>query len=283
MVAPLMFPVAWFLRLFVLWFYSLQGGPMFVTQQKRRSLFSLLVAVLLASLPTLQLADSKLKKSQEADAHALLQAARDHREVLGANFPGFRGRLRIRLDEDQYSGSLLFRPPNTVEVKLENKEVLRSVEQTLRSMIFHRVPPPKRNAGQPKHELTLAPPGSHRLGRKVFLGGPYQSSYRIRDNQILEVDRQMGDGHLVITVLENRVTPDGRHLPRHFLVTLFDGETGALKSASAVTDEYIEVKGNFVPQRRQTTRAKKGGTENLDILIEKIELLEAVTLTSSTE
>ncbi len=243
----------------------------------------LALTVLLAALPALLMANSKPKADQEGEARALLRAAREHREILSSDFPGFRGKLSVRWDENEHSGTLLFQPPTTLEVKLEDKEVRRSVEETLRSMIFHRMPPRKRNMNKPEKPLKLAPPDSHRLGRKIFLGDGYKSSYRIRDHQILEVDRQMGGTHLVITVMENQFTPRGRHLPRHFLVTLFDGETGALKSASAVKDEYVELGGNFLPKRRQMTRSEKGRTQNLDILIEEIELLEELKLTSSTE
>ena len=255
------------------------------TQEQRGLPIVFSVVILLASLPILSIAESKptAARKQEGEGRALLRNAREHREVLSSDFAGFRAELRIRLDENEHSGTILFRPPNTLEVRLEEKEVRRSVEETLRSMIFHRMPPRRRNSSEPKRPLRLAPRDGHRLGRKVFLGDGYESSYRIRDNQILEVDRQMGDTHLVITVMENQLTPKGRQLPRHFLVTLFDGKTGALKSASAVKDEYVEMEGNFLPKRRQMTRTQIGRTQNLDILLEEIELLEELKLTRSAE
>ena len=254
-------------------------------QERNRWSIVLGVAIFLASLPVLLIADSKqtATEEQEEEGHALVQGTREHREALSPRFGGFRARLRVRLDGEQHSGTLLFKPPRTVEVKLEDEEAQRSAEETLRSMIFHRMPPRKRDSSQPQKPLRMGTPDSHRLGRLVHLGDRFESSYRIRDNQIFEINRQMGDTRLVITVIENRFTPKGRHLPRHFLVTLFDLETGALKSASAYTDEYVEMEGNFLPKRRQITSTRKGGTRNLDILMEQIELLEELKLTSSTE
>lgn len=254
-------------------------------QEKSRLSILLGVVILLASLPALLIAESKypVTEGEEGVGRTLLRGTREHREAFSPQFGGFRAELRIRLDGNQHSGTLLFKPPRTVEVKVEDEEAQRSVEQTLRSMIFHRMPPRRRDTTQPQKPLRLAPPDSHRLGRKVYLGDRYESSYRIRDNQIFEINRQMGDNRLLITVMENQLTPKGRHLPRHFLVTLFDMESGALKSASAYTDEYVEMEGNFLPKRRQITSTRKGRTRNLDILVEEIELLEELKLTSSTE
>lgn len=256
-----------------------------LNQERSRLSIVLGVAIFLASLPVLLIADSKqtATEEREGEGHALLKRTRKHREAFSPNFGGFRAELRIQLDGKQHSGTLLFKPPRTVEVKLTDEEVRRSVEETLRSMIFHRMPPRRRDSSQPQKSLRLGAPDKHWLGRKVYLGDRYQSSYRIRDNQILEINRQMGDTRLLITVMENQFTQKGRHLPRHFLVTLFDVETGSLKSASAYTDEYVEMKGNFLPKRRQITSTRKGRTQNLDILIEEIELLEELKLTSSTE
>lgn len=258
---------------------------MHFAQKRNRSSIILGMAISLASLPILLIAESKHTATEEQveDGHALLQGTREHREAFGSEFGGFRAELRVRLDGSLHSGTLLFKPPRTVEVKLNDEEAHRSVEQTLRSMIFHRMPPRKRDGTQSQKPLRLAPADSHRLGRLVHLGDRLESSYRIRDNQIFEINRQMGDTRLVITVIENQFTPMGRHLPRHFLVTLFDMETGVLKSASAYTDEYVEMEGNFLPKRRQITSTRKGRTRNLDILMEEIELLEEVKLTSSTE
>ena len=256
-----------------------------LNQERSRLSILLGVAIFLASLPVLLIAESKHTETegQEGNGHALLQGTREHREAFSSEFGGFRAQLRIRLDGTLHSGTLLFKPPRTVEVKLSDEEAQQSVEQTVRSMIFHRMPPRKRDRTQSQKPLRLGPPDSHRLGRLVHLGDRLESSYRIRDNQIFEINRQMGDTRLLITVMENQFTPKGRHLPRHFLVTLFDMETGALKSASAYTDEYVEMDGNFLPKRRQITSTRKGRTQNLDILIEEIELLEELKLTSSTE
>lgn len=255
------------------------------TQERNRLSVILGVAISLASLPVLSIAESRHAATEEGDSdgRALLRGTREHREAFSPDFGGFRAELRVRLDGTLHSGTLLFKPPRTIEVKLADKEAHGSVEQTLRSMIFHRMPPRKRNSNQPQKSLRLRPPDSHRLGRLVHLGDRFESSYRIRDNQIFEINRQMGDTRLVITVIENQFTPKGRHLPRHFMVTLFDLETGVLKSASAYTDEYVEKEGNFLPKRRQIASTRKDGTQNLDIAIEEIELLEDLKLTSSTE
>ncbi len=55
------------------------------------------------------------------------------------------------------------------------------------------------------------------------------------------------------------------------------------RSSLPDSDEYVEMDGNFLPKRRQITSTRNGRTQNLDILLEAIELLEELKLTSSTE
>lgn len=209
-------------------------------------------------------------------AAELLQSTRGNRETLAEDFPGFRAKLTVIADGRRLRGSMLFRPPIVLEVELDDveldgKDVRKRVKSAIRSLLSHRM-----RSGEPADEAArLAEADRHPLGRRVMLGGKYDSAYRIRDERILEVDRRMDDSRLVISVLETETTASGKYLPTAFFVTVFDRETGAVKSASVYNDAYRRIGGEYLPVSRRIISTADGRTETLLVEWEEIELLPA--------
>ena len=206
------------------------------------------------------------------DAAALLEQVRNQRETLSPEFRGFRSNLVVHKGGRRHAGTMLFRPPITLEVELEDADLRKRVKQIVRSFLSHRIRNDRAqdSAGE---EVAFAGEDSHPLGRRVMLGDKYSSSYRIRGLNILEVDRRLDDSRLVITVLETRETGKGTSLPAHFFVTTFDQESGAVRQASAYTDTYREMAGEYLPSSRRIVSTADGRTETLLIEWEGMELL----------
>lgn len=122
--------------------------------------------------------------------------------------------------------------------------------------------------------MAFGPEDHHPLGRKILIGDKYSSSYRIYDDQILEVDRQMDDKRLLISVLDTEKTSTGRYLPRHFFVTVFDRGSGSVESASAYTDAYQKLGNSYYPKSRRIVSAEKGKTRTLQIDWLDVQLLQ---------
>lgn len=212
-------------------------------------------------------------------AAELLQSTRGNRETLAEDFPGFRAKLTVSADGRRLRGSMLFRPPIVLEVELDDAELddkdeRKRVKSTIRSLLSHRM-----RSGEPADAADEAPrlaeADRHPLGRRVMLGDKYDSAYRIRDGRILEVDRRMDDSRLVISVLETETAASGKYLPTAFFVTVFDRETGAVKSASAYNDAYRRIGGEYLPVSRRIVSTADGRTETLLVEWEEIELLPA--------
>lgn len=228
------------------------------------------IVILLAPVPAI--AESI---DMEPSAESLLERARAHRETLSPDFPGFRSRLVAFKDGTTGEGTMLFRPPITLEIDIGDAELRKAVKSTVRSLLAHRLPhsPSRKTADR---QITYAKEDHHPLGRRIFLGDKYGSSYRIRDNQILEVDRYLDDDHLVITVTKTEETVFGRHLPNQFFVALFDRDTGRIKQSSAYTDAYRRVGNDYLPESRQIVTTAEGRTEILLITWKEMELLSPV-------
>lgn len=205
-------------------------------------------------------------------ASELLAAARQNRETLSPNFAGFRSGLVVHKDGTLHEGRMHFRPPITLEVEFDDVEVRKAAKRTIRSMLSHRMPT-RAEGSAAQERVTFGGEDLHALGRKVFLGDDLDSSYRIRDHRILEVDRRMQDERLVITVMETEETASGKYLPTHFFVVNYDRSTGAVLHSAAYRDAYGAVGGEYLPLSRQVASTVEGRTEVLRIEWRDLELL----------
>lgn len=226
-----------------------------------------LVAILIASAP-----GQASERTGGQTGEDLLEQARAHRETLSPSFPGFRSKLIVRKDGRLHEGRMLFRPPITLEVELDDPELLKRVKSTVRSLLSHRMAS-NRATSRESETITLAEPDQHPLGQRIFLGDRYGSSYRIHTDRILEVDRNMDDGRLLITVMETQETASGKYLPTHFFVSVFDKQTGSVKQAAAYADTYREVRGDYLPESRKVVSTSNGETEILLVEWDQLELL----------
>ena len=200
----------------------------------------------------------------------LLQQARKNREVFTKDFQGFRSKLTVRMDGKVHHGTCLFRVPGTLEMALNGGKAPSVVEAAVRNMLMHRVP----SSTAVTTEARYGAPDAHSLGREVLLDDKYQSAYRIKDRQILEVDRKLSDFRRVLTVLETRKTASGRYLPRHVFAVVFDNDSGSVREAWTYITRFQEVGGNYLPHSRHVLRTGKGRNSTLLIEWHDIELLE---------
>ena len=209
-------------------------------------------------------------QADAVSARDLLQQARENREVFTKDFHGFRSKLTVRIDGKAHHGTCLFRVPGTLEIALNGGKAPSVVEAAVRNMLMHRVP----SSTTVTAEARYGAPDAHSLGRRVLLDDKYQSTYRIKDRQILEVDRKLSEFRRVLTVLETKKTASGRYLPRHVFAVVFDNDSGSVREAWTYITRFQEVGGNYLPHSRHVLRTGEGRNSTLLIEWRDIELLE---------
>jgi hypothetical protein len=115
---------------------------------------------------------------------------------------------------------------------------------------------------------------SHPLGRLViFEGGRFASSYRIRDQQIIVVNRHLGKENMTITVLDNDRTPEGRFLPRSYTVHYWDAVTGALKRTETIQERWLRQNSWDLPSAHTLTIANETGLATRSFVLSEHVLL----------
>jgi hypothetical protein len=191
-----------------------------------------------------QLVAARTEKKPEEDPQAskLLADARAAR-ANWEQFPGFSANLQVNVEGNITRGN--------VDVDAKGKVTLTGIDdpgleketlRELRSVVSHRLD----GSASLKTPCAFADDNVHHpLGRALrVLNDEFHSSYRVRDRQIIVVNRTMPDSRFTITVLENRRNEEKQFLPRSYVVNSWDLKTNALKSSQTFHQKWTRV-GKF--------------------------------------
>ncbi len=194
-------------------------------------------------------------------AHRLMEEARAKRATWGKTFPGFTTELSVNYNGQRHTGTVAVSSTGKVTLTMPEGPAKEWATRTLTSIGLHRLGR-REGKAEPKLVLRFGPEDYHPLGRLVLSNDEMHSSFRIHDQQILQVNRTMKETKFSIAVLENTVNASGHYLPRCFVVSYFDPENGALIKTEAFRDTFERVGAFDLPRSRQVVRAqKRGGVE----------------------
>lgn len=214
----------------------------------------------------------------DPEARAFLEGARQHL-IAWDHFPGFQAQLEVNQDGKRSGGTMTILPSGKVDVELQDRGVAEWANGILKSIVNHRM-----KLDTHKHEeapIAFGPQDQHPLGRLVKKGDRLSTTYRIKDQQILQVNQKLEKGWLSLNVLEYIQTPYG-FLAKQVAVFQFN-DKGLLTKSIVFTDEYIEVERFLLPKSRTTITAQEGKIEVSTLQLHKHRLLpkEAATTPAS--
>lgn len=188
--------------------------------------------------------DNVKQPVEQPEASEMLSNARASRAVM-ENFPGFTAEILLNVNQKQYRGTVQVDSKGVVTVTDILGQPSVWVKKVLTSTITHRLQPaiPRKTPCAFADGIT-----SHPLGRLVnILNDEMHSSYRIRDNQIMEVNRKQGDGKFSIIVQENGRNEEGKFLPTSFVVQYW-AQDGSLERSEAHNQNWIRHQGLDLPK-----------------------------------
>ncbi len=188
-------------------------------------------------------------------------------------FPGFKAKISGSNNGRYFSGTAEVSAECSVKLKLDDETSNEWVDEQLQSIAMHRQPSADR--GQPV--LRWADSDErHPLGRLLtFVGGQFASTYRVRGDELIVVNRNMGQKNMTITVLENERNADGKHLPRAFTVQYWEAATGTLLKTETVQNTWQRVGKFDLPSQLTVTDASDSGLVVRSINLTDFELLPA--------
>ncbi len=174
-------------------------------------------------------------------------------------FPGFSAELSGSVDGRIFTGKATVAGAGDVTLELDDPVVRPWVEEQLQSLVNHRLPPPKHEGAPPV--LRFADHDtSHPLGRLlVFDGGQFASSYRVLDDRITVVNRNLGGRNMTITVLDDALNAEGKQLPQSYTVQYWKADNGELDRTESISNRWTRVGRYDLPASVTVRTASKTG------------------------
>jgi hypothetical protein len=173
-------------------------------------------------------------------------------------FPGFSADVAGNVDGRAFSGKAKIAASGEVALELDEGVVKPWVEEQLQSLVNHRLPAPK--GGNPPILRFADQDKASPLGRLlIFDGGQFASSYRVLDDRITVVNRQLGRQNMTITVLDDAKNAEGKQLPRSYTVQYWNADDGTLERTESISNRWTRVGRYDLPASIIVTAATKAG------------------------
>ncbi len=210
----------------------------------------------------------------DADAVAMFEKAIAARAAW-KDFPGFTSSVTVYLDGRRHTGTVTVKPDGEVsfgaEPVFEDEAARDWVRDQLHSMVIHRVP----SSGiRSTPVLNFADTDTDNpLGRLLtFHGGRFASTYRIRDDEIIVVNRNLGRENMSLQMLESERNADGKVLPRAYQVQYRDAETGSINRVETFRNRWQRVGAFDLPETIGQTISSAGGVSVRSLKLTSIKL-----------
>jgi hypothetical protein len=227
----------------------------------------------LAMNPTSAAKSEEPAAQAELSAPALLERARLAR-CTWRDFPGFRAHLVVETVDFRGAGEMTVSADGDVTLTGFPADFeAKPVQGYLESLVGHRLA----DTAADENVEYVAESKPHPLGRLIrFIGDEkLQSTYRVRDDMVTEVNRVMGDLRFSIDVLDVERDSAGKYLPRVFTVSYWDKGSGALKRTETHVNQWLAVGRFELPHSLSLVRCSSEGNKLMQLELSRHELLSA--------
>jgi hypothetical protein len=210
-------------------------------------------ATLVVSLGVVKTSAPAAAKPDPA-ASKLLAEARAARAEW-ANFPGFTADVEVNLNGQVFHGKATVDSKGKVNFANLDPEAEKWAKPILASVVSHRLS----NAADYDTPCAFVnDDADHPLGREVHvLNDEMHSSYRIKDKQIMVVNRVMKESRFSITMQENSKNAEGKFLPANYIVHYWAGPSGELQKTEAHTQTWTRLDVYDLPVLARVITANK--------------------------
>lgn len=225
-------------------------------------------SVLLCLALIMPVGDEAKKPDENPAASKMLADARMARATM-KSFPGFTADMIVTVQSKEQRCTIQVDSKGKVIIGDQLTGPIASwAKRILTSAISHRMGDPSAM----KTPCAFADEDTtHPLGRLVtVLNDELHSSYRIKDNQIMVVNRLQDGTKFSITVQENHKNEEGKFLPSAYAVNYW-AKDGSLEKSEAHTQGWIRINGYDLPSLIRTITTTKD-VDAREIRLENIKL-----------
>jgi hypothetical protein len=216
-------------------------------------------------------ADEKQTPSKgDPRAAALLQEAAKTRYTWSPEITVVSGKFTWEKDGNSGAGtfrSVLHKRDGLSITADGNAEIPADIKDHIGSTIMHRVGPTPGSPERPQPASVIVVEDESRGPLILLLGDPMNSSQRVKDGKLVQVNRVMGGKRFTIDVTQFEKAPDGlRVYPAAFTVTWWDAANGSkLEKQKYSTQGFHAIDGQMFPKAERVVSEKGDKTSTLDI------------------
>lgn len=205
-------------------------------------------------------------------AVALFQEAMAAR-ASWSDFPGFKADGKASVDGRTWQGAVTVTAKGDVEFdKLDDDPAADWVKEQLQSIALHRI---ARTEGRPPVLRFADDETNHPLGRLlIFEGGSFASSYRVKDRQLMTVNRAMGKINFTITIIDNDLNAEKKFLPRSYTVHYWNAKTGELQRCETIQNRWTRVGSWDLPSQLTVATSSATGQSVKSVTLSRHQLLK---------
>jgi len=165
--------------------------------------------------------EDSIEMQDDPKARDLLQAAFAKTARWQPDFKGFQADLRINVNGKETKGTVTVKGPREVTVLIDDADLQTWTQNQIGMIAVHRGP---RNFQESdgKYTLTLGGEEEHPLGQRINIHGDGMGSwYRVKNNRITQINRNMPQAAFTINVEDSAITQDQQHLTTRYTVYYF--------------------------------------------------------------
>ncbi|MCI0359816.1 MAG: DUF3386 family protein [Planctomycetaceae bacterium] len=206
----------------------------------------------------------------QPSAAELLNRAREGR-VIWSGFPGFEADLTLYAEGRQQQGRVVVAADGGVTLTGFKLKDDQPIVTALRSLVGHRL-----GSGESDDRVSFADEQTdHPLGRLIKLDydSAMASTYRLKDDVIREVNRQMDGGRFTISVFDVNRSAEGKYLPGYYTVNFWNKD-GSLRSSTSVRETWVRVGQYDLPATHVSVAAGKDEHKNVSMKFSNHKLLK---------
>ncbi|MBI4469163.1 MAG: DUF3386 family protein [Acidobacteria bacterium] len=193
------------------------------------------------------------KPGSSARARKIFKDALDSRYMWDKGFKGFQAAFLLVTDgKSPISGTIRVDPGLHVSVECPDSTARARVQSELSEFLNHREPRAFDEVyGKAEFRLGEEDPGR---GAQIFVEGDAMgTSYRIKDNQVIEVNRAYGRVRYETLNHRHIRTADGRSIAVEYEIVYYSNETNQVVDQIKYLDGYEKIGGYYLPKSRKKT------------------------------
>jgi Protein of unknown function (DUF3386) len=185
-------------------------------------------------------------------AEVLLQTAYDRRYTWNEAFPGYEAEVAVKYQDSYIQGSVrLFPDLNTATKDIIDKnirQVTLAQMQMTASQLQHTTF--EEMHGQFEFKLIKNEEG---LAEIEETKDDLSARYLVKDEEIIQVDRNLGEMTVQIRTIDSLKTPEG-YLQTHFQATFRNPKTEEILEQDDIRDEFQKVGDYYLLAKREIRR-----------------------------